>query len=275
MAEPEQEGAPVLLEGAVPTGDETPQEEAQEAQVTQSLLSTAAEEEELGDSLSQPLNQVNGSSTAAEHDGRSNDDEGSSGLDGGKKKMETFEIDQSGDDDEGQGPNIMREISEDVDDLDEEAQGLLAEGPPPKPVGKIYCFCCGPFEKLGTCTIFLPSVFEKTGWGIMGPHWFGPPCVMGVVLAASSFFIKHAFHRVGPITAGICMLWTAVILYLLINSAYRDPGIVRKDQEPPTKQHRWCELCKNYQPPKGVHCPDCNVCVKGFDQYVILANATV
>eukprot|EP00977_Amphora_coffeiformis_P014902 scaffold4244_cov167-Amphora_coffeaeformis.AAC.15 len=183
-----------------------------------------------------------------------------------EKKMEAFEIEQK--DGEGSSSILQQIMSEDMDDLDEEAQGLLADSPPPKSVGKTFCFCCEPAEKLGSCTVFLPSVFRARGWGIMGPHWFGPPCVMGVILSASSFFIRHGWNKVGPITGTICMLWTIMILYLLVNSAYRDPGIVKQGQETPTKHHRWCELCKNYQPPKGAHCPDCNVCIAGFDQYV-------
>ena len=190
-----------------------------------------------------------------------------------KKSMDTFEIEQTEEGKEEQ--NILQQISEDVDDLDEEAQGLLAEGPPPKPAGKVYCFCCGPIERFGSCIVFLPTVHARTGWGIMGPHWFGPPCVIGVLMAASSYFIRHAWDRVGPITATICTLWTAMILYLLVNAAYRNPGIVRPDQETPTRQHRWCELCKAYQPPKGAHCPDCNVCIAGFDQYVLLFRWTL
>lgn len=182
----------------------------------------------------------------------------------GSSKMETFEIDQQN---EGQEPNILQQISQDVDDLDEEAQGLLADrSSPPRPVGKVYCCCIGPTEQIGNCTVIFPVTFARTGWGIMGPHWFGPPCVAGVLLSASSFFIEHAYKRIGPITTGICILWTTGIIYLLINASFRDPGIVRQGQETPTKQHRWCEFCKNYQPPKGAHCPDCNVCVAGFDQ---------
>lgn len=217
----------------------------------------AGEEEESDSAERQPL-------TELESSGNRDEASESEGEPASENKMETFEIEQH----DGEEPNILQQISEDVDDLDEEAQGLLAESPPAKPVGQTYCFCFGPVEKLGNCTVFLPGAFARSAWGIMGPHWFGPPCVMGVILSASSFFIHHGWNKVGPVTGAICLLWTIMILYLLVNSAYRDPGIVRKDQETPTKQHRWCELCKSYQPPKGAHCPDCNVCVAGFDQYV-------
>lgn len=201
-----------------------------------------------------------------------NEDENQDATLDKKKKMETFEIEDGTTEGDAGAPHILDQISQDVDDLDEEAQGLLAEGPPAEQQAggrKMYCcFCIGPLERLGSCTIFFPASFASSGWGIMGPHWFGPPCVLGVLLSACSYFIQHAFHKIGPITGYICILWTTGIVYLLANVAYRDPGIVRQTQEAPTKNHRWCELCKNYQPPKGAHCPDCNVCVAGFDQYV-------
>lgn len=185
-----------------------------------------------------------------------------------KKKMETFEIEQPKDD--GTPPSLLQTVSEDIDDLDEEAQGLLAEAPKSSSgANSSCCLYCGPTETIGAYTVFCPKLFAQKGWGIMGVHWFGPPCVTAVIVSASSFFIQHGWTKVGPITGVVCILWTVQILYGLFNTAYRDPGIVRKDQETPTKHHRWCELCKNYQPPKGAHCPDCNVCIAGFDQYVM------
>lgn len=181
-----------------------------------------------------------------------------------KGKVETFEIEQG----EGEEPSVLQQISQDVDDLDEEAQGLLAavDGPS-KATIKATTGCCGPAQRFGNCTVFAPaSVYARTGWGIRGPHWFGPPCVACVILAASYYFCRHAYKYIGPVTLGICLLWTALTIYLLINVAYRDPGIVKQGQETPTRQHRWCEICKEYQPPKGAHCGDCNVCIAGFDQ---------
>jgi hypothetical protein len=169
------------------------------------------------------------------------------GTDGGDalkaKTMETFEIDQS-----LEVPSILQQISQDMDDLDEEAQGLLSESPPPKPAGKTYCFCCGPTEEVGSSTIVCPGIYARSGWGIIGPHSFGPPCVVAVILSASYGFIHRALTKVGPITGSICILWTLMICYHLINTAYRDPGIVREKNEQPTKAHRWCDLCQNFQP---------------------------
>jgi predicted amidophosphoribosyltransferase len=54
------------------------------------------------------------------------------------------------------------------------------------------------------------------------------------------------------------------------NTAFRDPGVVLLSADRGTnvtRQHRWCDFCQEYQPPDGAHCPDCNVCVAGFDHH--------
>jgi hypothetical protein len=102
--------------------------------------------------------------------------------------------------------------------------------------------CCINVERHGNCVVFWPSVFAKTGWGIMGPHWFGPPCVAAIILSASSYFIRHALVRIGPITAGICTMFTILNIYFLVNTCYRNPGIVMPaadDDGAPSAQHRW------------------------------------
>jgi hypothetical protein len=103
--------------------------------------------------------------------------------------------------------------------------------------------CCMGVERHGNCVVFWPSVFAKTGWGIMGPHWFGPPCVAAIILSASSYFIRHALTRIGPITAGICTMFTVMNIYFLVNTCYRNPGIVMPaaddDDGAPSAQHRW------------------------------------
>jgi hypothetical protein len=104
--------------------------------------------------------------------------------------------------------------------------------------------CCinNNLERHGNCVVFCPRVFSKTGWGIMGPHWFGPPCCAAVILFASSYFIRHSLTRIGPITSGICTMFTVINIYLLMNTCYRNPGIVMPasdDGSAPSAQHRW------------------------------------
>ena len=144
------------------------------------------------------------------------------------------------------------------------------------PRRQLICGVCEKPETVGNMKIFLPSRFAKTGWGIAGPHWFGPLCVLLLVSFASHYFIQISARKVGPITALLCILFTIACAYNLGNVAYRDPGVVKlqpTSQRPQTTsdedqrlQYRWCDRCQIFQPPDGAHCSDCNVCVAGFDQ---------
>lgn len=142
------------------------------------------------------------------------------------------------------------------------------------PHQKRHPLCARP-EKVGNMRIFLPALFAKTGWGIAGPHWFGPFCVLFLIGLASHYFIGISMRSIGPITTAICILFTLACTYYLVNVAYRDPGVVKlqpasqRPQETDEDQRlnfRWCDFCQVFQPPDGAHCSDCNVCVAGFDQ---------
>ena len=111
---------------------------------------------------------------------------------------------------------------------------------------------------------------------MLGPHFMGPPCVMILLWSASLYFIRRAINHIGWITGTICILFTLQATFYFFDTAFRDPGIVkpqtysnRQDERPPPpdRYHRWCDLCQVYQPPSGAHCPDCNVCVDGFDHH--------
>jgi hypothetical protein len=214
---------------------------------------------------------------------------------GSKTSMQALEIDtgQASDDEhdgdaEDQAPKIMQSLSIDQDDecLDDDLEHLLTNGKPTNTTHKLgdsstdaavnqrLCACCPPQERVGNMRIVFPKLFRRTGWGIIGPshHWFGPPCVMGILVFASSFFVQTAFDRVGTITTAVCCFLSFLTFYNLVNTAYRDPGIM---QTPPTpdeavaQRYCWCDVCDNYQPPGGAHCPDCNICVAGFDHHCV------
>lgn len=192
------------------------------------------------------------------------------------------------DDAKDQAPKIMQSLSIDQDDecLDDDLEHLLTDGKPTHNTQKLgsngtggaavqrLCACFPPEERVGNMRIVFPVLFRQTGWGIVGPshHWFGPPCVMGILLFASSFFVQTARQHVGTVTAVVCGCLTILTFWNLINTAYRDPGIM---QTPPTpeeavaQRYCWCDECDNYQPPGGAHCPDCNVCVAGFDHHCV------
>ena len=80
---------------------------------------------------------------------------------------------------------------------------------------QLICFCCEKPEKVGNMTVFLPSRCAKTGWGIAGPHWFGPLCVLLLVGFASHYFIQISARRVGFITEATCVLFTLACAYNL------------------------------------------------------------
>jgi len=188
------------------------------------------------------------------------------------------------DDKEDDGiPTIMQSLSIDQDEecLDDDLEQLLTDG---KPTNKQQtsnqrgsktnerCGCCPQPERVGNMQIFFPSSFHRMGWGIAGPHWFGPPCILVLLLLASAQFVSASLRFVGYGTTAICILLSCAVFYNLINTAYRDPGVVRNsptEEEAEAQQYRWCDLCNNYQPPDGAHCPDCNVCIAGFDHHCV------
>ena len=129
-------------------------------------------------------------------------------------------------------------------------------------------YCCGKIQPhpVGNMTILLPDQFERTGWGVVGPHWFGPACVWLILAVATRFTIKGAL-TIGPISTLICIGFMGYCSYLLANVSFRDPGICLSQEIPndvpedQRRQWRWCDFCSAYQPPDGAHCPDCNICV--------------
>jgi hypothetical protein len=125
-------------------------------------------------------------------------------------------------------------------------------------------------RRIGNTSIVFPGLYQRTGWGMVGPHWFGPPSVLLLLLLASSFFIYRS-TEIGPITTMICVGFTIATAYNLMNAAFRDPGIVfAEDQQSlDLSNYRWCEFCNVYQPPDGAHCRDCNVCVAGYDHHCV------
>jgi hypothetical protein len=167
------------------------------------------------------------------------------------KKMENLEIDNGGDEEQPSENNVADESFESVDG---DLQSLLGGGDgssqkPSTPQRHI----CSKAEKVGNMRIFLPAVFFKTGWGIAGPHWFGPFCVLFLVGLASHYFIGISLKRIGPVTAAICILFAAASAYNLANVAFRDPGVVKLQPSQPSThetegdqrlQYRWCDRCQ-------------------------------
>lgn len=134
-------------------------------------------------------------------------------------------------------------------DIDEDLERLLGDSVTvqrKKLAKNKCCFSCTT-RLIGNHTIFCGEYFDKTGWGILGPHWFGPGCVL-VIVAASSyhFFIKAL--EVGPLSFTVCVLFALSTTYHLIDTAFRDPGIcmdtVRPTNVKNASDYIWCDFCR-------------------------------
>ena len=109
----------------------------------------------------------------------------------------------------------------------------------------------------------------------MGPHWFGPLCCVGLLTGATFYFGRKAYHTIGFGSAAICLLFYITALVSLFIVSCSDPGVVKADSRyegvpsdvSAGRGWRYCDLCSLYQPPDAVHCPDCNVCIEGYDHH--------
>ena len=148
---------------------------------------------------------------------------------------ESFEIDMgddsvdeqhapSGRRDEPHSPELpslpaspSRDEADDVDDM----TGLLPRNkvkPRPPTASRRCCCSRAAPEKVGNMVIFWPYRYYQTGWGIRGPQWFGPPCVWGLLVAATVGLVHATLRQGRPITAAICCYWFFAILILLAAS---------------------------------------------------------
>jgi len=129
---------------------------------------------------------------------------------------------------------------------------------------------------VGNMRIIFPQYFYSSGWGVLGPNLLGPVVVWLILVSATHGVINGIKrHNLGTVSAVIAYLFLAMSTYRLTDVCYRDPGICLDQEipghEPPERasQYRYCDRCKVWQPPDGVHCPECNVCVAGYDHYCV------
>ena len=159
------------------------------------------------------------------------------------------------------------------DEDDDDARSAVV----PPPTWCLSCCCCPGEEEivLGNIRVPSPRLYAWTnGWGVVGPHWFGPLCVVGLIFFATYYFaFECSWQRGRPYSAATCMVLALTTCYHLMNVAYRNPGIIVKGRltlpDPLPRTWKYCEFCDFYQPPRAVHCPDCNVCIAGFDHHCV------
>jgi hypothetical protein len=93
-------------------------------------------------------------------------------------------------------------------------------------------FCCGLIKgsrTVGNMRILFPDYFHSSGWGVLGPHSFGPVCVWLILLGATHGCIKGINkHGLGIYSVIICYIFLGLSTYRLTDVSYRDPVSIRK-----------------------------------------------
>ncbi|KAL3822518.1 hypothetical protein ACHAXA_001983 [Cyclostephanos tholiformis] len=154
--------------------------------------------------------------------------------------------------------------------------------------------------RLGNMIVIFPQCHDALGFGIIGPHCrvrvhaienktnkqkrFGPICCLTLLTGATCYLVPKA-SIIGPLSSLSCILLYAISASSLLVVACTDPGVVRAGGLEvggggrhcyaglPTSNMtagrgwRFCDLCSVYQPPNAVHCPECNVCIEGYDHH--------
>lgn len=162
-----------------------------------------------------------------------------------------------------------RSEDEDNDDLEALLGDVTIEASSEKSRRKTKKPSCCATKRVGNVVIVCQGCHSRTGFGTVGPHWFGPLCVLVIVAWASHHFVLKATH-LGPISTSICVFFMLGTIFYLLATSFKDPGVVTG--HPPDvdlSDYRWCDFCNVYQPPDGAHCPDCNVCIAGYDHHCI------
>lgn len=148
--------------------------------------------------------------------------------------------------------------------------------------------CKGP-TKIGNDIVLNTYLYNKTKKCIVGPHWLGLLFTSSLLGFASYHVIQKASH-IGYITHMTCIAFTILASSTLLFVGLSDPGIVMSaqhmntivtqsdvtqkgqyqnlsQQEGEEQGWRYCATCDVYQPPKAAHCPDCNLCIDGYDHH--------
>lgn len=132
-------------------------------------------------------------------------------------------------------------------------------------------------QSVGNMQILFPELFHASpdnSWGVVGPQPFGPVCVWFIICVATHFLVQRAL-KLGIISAIICYAFFAYCTFLLMDVSFRDPGICFDKTIPEdvpsdeARLWRWCDFCNGFQPPDGAHCPQCNICVAGYDHHCV------
>jgi hypothetical protein len=129
------------------------------------------------------------------------------------------------------------------------------------------------FKKLGGYFILYEGDYFNL---ILGPDWAGVLFTL-LFLHLLTILLNQFILVSDSVDHGF---WQVIIFSLFIGTnisflvvALKDPGIVRRDRVPiPTdeadlERMPYCDICDLHQPPRAMHCSNCDCCIIGLDHH--------
>jgi hypothetical protein len=119
-------------------------------------------------------------------------------------------------------------------------------------------FCCTlvvePCQRIGNCRVIFPRLYQRTGFGIVGPHWVGFLSTLTLVIGAGALVTRNAVNisatkSVQSVKPILCIIFTAITSILLCLTGCNNPGIVTEANCGYTgvssgREWRWCQVCR-------------------------------
>jgi hypothetical protein len=119
-------------------------------------------------------------------------------------------------------------------------------------------FCCTlvfePCQRIGNCRVIFPQLYQRTGFGIVGPHWVGFLSTLTLVIGAGALVTRNAVNSsatesVESVKPILCIIFTAITSILLCLTGCNNPGIVTEANCGYTgvssgREWRWCQVCR-------------------------------
>jgi hypothetical protein len=104
---------------------------------------------------------------------------------------------------------------------------------------------------------------------VVGPYWPMLVCVTyPLILGVSMWTLLSAIPGKHVFLQLLWLVCTVGLIYALAMTAFKDPGILYKHNEPPPQSEndwRWNDSAQSYRPRGAFYDPDCAVVVEGFD----------
>ena len=101
---------------------------------------------------------------------------------------------------------------------------------------------------------------------IVGPYWPMLFCVTyPLILGVSGLTLYTRIPYLPPLVGFVWFVLTVALIVALAMTAFRDPGILPRHENPPNNDWRWSDRTYSYKPRKAYYDPDTGVVVEGFD----------